>query len=226
MKRKIFQIWFIIVSLILASTFIIIGFSVDFKGYLGNILAEIAGLIISVLVALLIVDRYVESQRKQRWEKVRRLTHQALASHLNDLITEIFVYFPTADHSLMRILIAGRSCPTTETIKAITDLINQLRGILSILNKGKSTSDIAVEYFNTVKSDINQIRHDLIPRVLQSSDDQDLIDTLIEFDDTAQELQNAIILHKRLVSHSVFPNLIMLFEKVQAIYEVLVKKCK
>jgi hypothetical protein len=66
----------------------------------------------------------------------------------------------------------------------------------------------------------------LIPRVLQSSDDQDLIDALIEFDDTAQELQNAIILHKRLVTHSVFPNLIMLFEKVQAIYEVLVKKCK
>jgi hypothetical protein len=226
MKLKLARNLFIIISLILALIIILIGFSVDFKGYLGNILAEIAGLIISVLVALLIVDRYVESQRKQRWEKVRRLTHQALASHLSDLITEIFVYFPTADHSLMRILIAGRSCPTTEMIKAITDLINQLRRIPDTLNKGKSTSDVAVEYYNAVKSDINQIRHDLIPRVLQSSDEQNLIDTLIEFDDTAQELQNAIILHKRLATHSVFPNLIMLFEKVQAVYEVLVKKCK
>jgi hypothetical protein len=224
MNLKLVQKLFILICIILALIISIIGFSIDFKGYLGNILAEIAGLLISVLVALLIVDRYTEYQRKKRWERVRKLTHQALASHLCDLITELFVYFPIEDNRLMKTIIESRSHPTPETINAIIDLTNQLRKIPATLSKGKSTSDVAVEYYNAVRLDINQIRHELIPRVIQSSDDQDLIDALIDFDDTVQELQNAIILHKRLVTHSAFPGIITLLEKSQAIYEALVKK--
>ncbi|MDH5186477.1 MAG: hypothetical protein OEW70_05370 [candidate division WOR-3 bacterium] len=121
-------------------------------------MAEIAGIIIIVLVALLLVDRYTQYHREKRWEKVRKLTHRALVSHLSDLITELFIYFTLENHTPMRTVIEGRSRPTNDTIKAINDLIIQLQNITPNTDVEKSTSDVAVEYYNAVRWEINQIR--------------------------------------------------------------------
>jgi hypothetical protein len=215
---KINQKHFVILCVLLVLIIIVTGLTIDFKGYLGNILAEIAGLIISILVALLLVDRFTEIQRKKRWQKVRNLTHRSISHHLSNILLELFNHFPLPDHSVANTILICRDQPDTKPTEAVNNLIKQIN---TLQQQGKTTSEIIIEYFNSTKWDISQIRHDLIPRVIQSSDNQDLIDALVAFDDIVQDLQNAIILHKRFAKQEALPDIISLLENILEIYQHL-----
>ncbi|MFX0140274.1 MAG: hypothetical protein ACFFDN_41925 [Candidatus Hodarchaeota archaeon] len=188
---------------------------------MGNLLAETAGILISIIVALLIVDRYVEQQKEQQWAKVRKLTYEAIAAHLSDAITDMFIYFPVKDHRPMTPIIEGWDHPNPATVTGMTNLSSQLSQLPSAVSREKSTSDLAVEYYEAVKWDFDQIRDVLTPRVVQSSNDQTLINALVEFDNARLKLNNAIIAHKRVVTHSVFPNVIELLEQAKTLYATM-----
>lgn len=215
MKYRIFQKTFILIFALLALIFIIVGFSVDKKGYTSNILAEIAGLFISVVVAILLVERFTEGQRKKRWERVRKLTHRSISHHLSNILLELFNHFPMPDHSPITAILDSRDQPNSNTIDAINNIIEQMK---NSLQQGKVIAESSVEYFNAIKWDISQIRHDLMPRVIQSSEDQNLIDGLVELNDTIQDLQSTIIMRKR---QNIFPNIIPVLEKIRDVYKYL-----
>jgi len=215
---KFSQKYFIILCALLALIIIVTGLTIDFKGYLGNILAEIAGLIFSILVALLLIDRFSEIQRKKRWHKVRDLTHRSISHHLSNILLELFNHFPLSDHSSANAILVCRNQPDAKPIEAVNNLIMQIK---TLQQQGKINSEIMIEYFNSAKWDISQIRHDLIPRVIQSSDNQDLIDALVAFDDIVQDLQNTIIVHKRFAKQEALPDIIQLLESINEIYKYL-----
>src|ERR687895_788742 len=48
-----------------------LGFLLGLDGFLGNTLSEVAGVSLSVLVALALVDRFVRHQRQRAWARVR-----------------------------------------------------------------------------------------------------------------------------------------------------------
>lgn len=215
---KFTQKSFLIFGIIIAVIIITIGLLIDFKGYLGNILAEIAGLIISILVAFSLVDRFTEIQTKKRWGKVRKLTHRAIAHHLNSMLLELFNHFPIPNQNIINEILVCRDKPETKPIDVLTDLIEQIN---DLCKQGKINIQITTEYFNTIKLDISQIRHDLMPRVMQSSDNQDLINALVEFDDTIQDLQNALIVHRRFAKQEILPDIIPLLKNIREIYQHL-----
>lgn len=214
---KFSQKYFVILCALLALIIIVTGLTIDFKGYLGNILAEIAGIFLGAIVVLLLVDRHTEYQQRKRWRKVRQLTHQVIASHLNNIIIEAFNHFPIKDHKPITAILDSRRRPSLDTLTAVNDLIVQLQ-------QAKLSSESVIEYYTAIKWDINQIRQDLIPRVMQSSDDQDLINTLVDFDDTVQELQSKIIVYKKLIQQDISSNILILLEKEKKIYEILIKR--
>ena len=218
-------------SLILASIVVIViasvvGFFIDAKSFLENLLSETAGIFASIIIALLIVDRYTEHKKEQQWTKVRDLTYAALTAHLCDLVTEMFIYFPVDDHRPMMRIIEGRDQPNPATIPAMADLASQLRHLPSAVSKEKSTSDLTVEFYEAVKWDLDQVQDVLIPRVMQSSADQEIINALVEFDSARGELHNAIIVHKQVVTHGAFPAVVALLEQTQSLYGALCKKWK
>jgi hypothetical protein len=215
---KLSQRSLFVFGILIASIIITIGLLIDFKGYLGNILSEIAGMIIGVLVALSLVDRFIDMQTKKRWEKVRFLTHRSISHHLNNILLELLNHFPIPNHNIINTILACRDKPETKPIEMLTDLIEQVNGLIK---QGKIDIEQINQYFSTVKWDINQIRQDLMPRVIQSSDNQDLIDILVEFDDTVQDLQNSLIIHKRLPQPDVSPNIVPLLENIREIYQHL-----
>ena len=221
-----FRKWLIPLSTVIVVVVSAIGLTFNARGFLENLLSEAAGIFVSIIVALLIVDKYTEHQKEQQWARVRNLTYQALAAHLCDLTTEAFIYFPVSDHRPMTPIIEGRDHPNPATAPAIGDLLSQLRKLPSAVSAEKSTSDLSVEFYDVTKWDLDQIRDVLTPRVVQSSNDQQIIDALIEFDDARRKLHNAIIVHKRIVTHSVFPDTIALLEQVRSLYGILYDKWK
>jgi hypothetical protein len=218
-----FRKWLICLSIVVVVVSAI-GLAVNAKGFFENLLSEGAGIFVGIIVALLIVDKYTEHQKEQQWARVRDLTYQALAAHLCGLTTDALIRFPIGDHRPMTPIVVGRDHPNPATVPAIGDLLSQLRKLPSAVSAEKSTSDLSVEFYEMVKWDLDQIRDVLTPRVVQSSNDQQIIDALIEFDDAGRRLHNAIIVHKRIVTHSVFPDTMALLEQVQSLYGILCDK--
>ncbi len=218
---KPFGRWLIPVSIMLVVMVTAIGLYIDTIGFFGNLLAETAGIFAGIVIALRIVDRYVDHQKEQQWARVRNLTYEAIAAHLCDLVTEMFIYFPVKDHRPMTPIIEGRDHPNPATITGMANLASQLRQLPSAVSAEKSTSDLAVEFYEAIKWDLDQIRDVLTPRVVQSSKDQKIINSLIEFDSARRRLHNAIIVHKRVVTHSVFPDVVELLKQAQSVYSAL-----
>lgn len=213
--------WLIPLSATLIIIFSAIGILINACSFLENILPEMVGIFASVIISLFIVDKYIEQQRKQQWDRVRNLTFQALAAHLCDLTTEVFMYFPVIDINLMTPIIEGRDRPNPLTISAMEDLISQLSELPSAVSAEKSTSDLSVEFYEAIKWDLDQIQDVLTPRVVQSYGDQQIIDGLIEFDDARRKLHNAIIVHKQITLHTVFPDTLELLNQALNLYKLL-----
>lgn len=218
-KPKQFGRWLIPASVVVVVTASAIGFLVDTRGFLGNLLSETAGIFASIIIALLIVDRYTEHQKEQQWAKVRDLTYAAIVGHLCDLAIEMLLHFPVKDHRLMTPISEGRDRPNPETKTAMTNLALLLRQLPNPVSNEKSTSDLAVEFYEKVKWDLDQIQYVLTPRVVQSSADQQVINALVEFDNARRKLHNAIIVHKEIsIPSGVLPAVIELLEKTQDLY--------
>jgi hypothetical protein len=194
------------------------GFLVDPQGFLGNLLSEVTGIFIGIVVALLVVDRYTALHQENQWARVRNLTYRAIAAHLCDLAAEVFIYFPVHDNRPMRSISEGRDKPSPDAITGMAKLVSQLRQLPEAVNKNQSMSDLAVEFYEAIRWDLDQIRDVLTPRVVQSSNDQAVIDALVEFDNARRRLHNAVAVHTRIVTHGILPDVINLLEESQALY--------
>jgi len=215
--------WLILASILVIVVACGVGFYMDAPAYLGNILAELAGAVLGVFLALLVVERFVRHQRKSQWQTVRELTYRAIAGHLCDVAMNMWTHFAVAmtDYGNLHSIGAGRNRPSIETAKAMASLLKRLEKVPSKVYKDRSRSDVAVEYYEAVKWDIEQIRNVLVPRLIESAEEQDLINALVEFDDAALDLHNAIIAHRAVVTHEAFPDVLNLLDKAGAAYAVL-----
>lgn len=213
--------WLLMFLALITAVSILIGLVVDTKGFPGNLLAELAGNGIAILVGLLLIDRFLEDRREKQWAKVRKSTIGAIAAHLCDIASTLYIYFPVGDHKSMGVILEGRNTPNRATPMGFEDLLQELRRLPNDLDNEKSTSDVAVEFYEAVMWDLDQIQTVLTPRVIQSSSDQSLIDAAIEFDDARRKLHNSIIAHKLVVTHSVFPNVLLLVQCSGRLYQVL-----
>lgn len=215
--------WLPMVLFSFVAVFILFGFVIDKEGFPGNFLAGLAGNLIAILVGLLLIDRYLEYRRKQKWAKVRNLTLGAIAAHLCDIASNLYIYFPIRNDGSMATILKGRNWPNHTTPAGFENLLEELRSLPNSVSKEKSTSDIAVEFYKEVTWDLDQIQSVLTPRVIQSSGDQTLIDALVEFDDARRNLDNSIIAHKLVITHGVFQNVILLVQSAGHLYQALCK---
>ncbi len=218
MKKYISLKTFILLLTTLALLLIISGFFYDTQGFVSNILAEITGLFLGIVVAILLVDRITENQRKKKWERVRQISHRTIAHHLNNIVLELFNHFAlTKDNSIIT--------PLNNTDLSDTYQKPNLNKVIQQIKKLMALEQIQPEsvraYFNAIKWDIAQIRSDLMPRIIQSSDQQELIDALIEFDDLMQDLQSMLIIKRQIIQPTFYLTFEQVFEKINDIYKLL-----
>lgn len=122
-------------------------------------------------------------------------------------------------------LIDGRDRPNPETPGAIQHLTDQLR-VQKHCTSEKSEDDIAMEYCEEVRHDFDQIIEVLLPRVVQSANSQSLVDALVELDQSWRDVQNAIVVQKRIVAGGVYEDVIALSERAGGVYKALLGEWK
>jgi len=198
------------------------GILVNPDGYLGNLLAEVTGLSLSVLVGIVVVDWFVEYVRRRQWAKSNAHTLRAIAVHLCEIAGSTFLHFPGVDPDAVMKLFEGHILPPNrETLESFDCLLAELRDLPDEHYQEKSTSDVAVEFYEAIQWDLEQIQNVLTPRILQGPTDQSIADGLVEFDNAQRELRHSIIAHQQAVTHGVFQHVLTLVEAAKKVYALV-----
>src|SRR5712691_10711950 len=83
------------------------GLVIDPKRFALNLLASVVGLIISLALALQIVERYIHQHRQQQWATVQDVTLRAIAVHLCDIAGSLFLHYPRIETDTAMASFAG-----------------------------------------------------------------------------------------------------------------------
>jgi hypothetical protein len=180
------------------------GFSHDWRGFLENVLVSVAFSGITIIVGLYFVDRLIEHRQEQQWARVRLLTYRGLAAHLCDMASMTMVVFPYGDQRPAGRILEGRNEPREVAVAGFERLTDILRNLTDSQSRTKSLSDMAVEFYEMERWDLDQIQTVLTPRLLESATDQKLIVALMEFDHAHRALYSAILGHKLAVTQSAY----------------------
>ncbi|MCK4394861.1 hypothetical protein KAX17_18335 [Candidatus Bipolaricaulota bacterium] len=194
------------------------------NGFAGNLLAEFAGVGLSLLVGVFVVDRLISMQRQRQWARARKFVLSGIASHLSDAMTDLLIYIPTIqNHKPMGPIIDGRSNPSKETIDALKDIARQMVSNRSSGDPNKHLSDYAIEWYEHAKWDLDQIQNLLTPRAIDAQANQKLIDGLLAFDKARRDFHSAVISHRLVVTDAAYPALITLVDAAADLYSVLLE---
>jgi hypothetical protein len=220
--------WLLVILFLLAVGSVVGGFIVAGKQFALSLLAELAGTAFSVLLALVVIDWFLDYRRKIEWRLTGEITLRAIAVHLCEIAGALFLHYTELDYNVMEPIFAGHVEPPNDRIlHAFDSLLESLREYKQPLAEAKikSPSDIAVDYYEAVKWDLEQIRNVLTPRVLGGPKDRRLVDLLIQLDQAYRELQHAIVAHKQVCTQSVFPDhIIPLIEATRDCYDAIIER--
>ena len=200
------------------------GLFLDPKSMGVNLPAGIGCMALGVPVAIWIVDRYLRHIARTRWLRVDNSTYRAIAAHICDSIAQVFVGLELNDCRPMAPILTGRDQPDSHTIEGLTALTSILR---EVPDPGSNDlSDKAMVYYEENKWDLDQLCESLLARVVEYSDEQDLIDALIELDLVRRAFHTSIVAHKQAVTGGVFVHVPDLVDASAGVYRALLNHWK
>ncbi len=165
-------------------------------------------------------------QENRGAESVLNVTFRAIAVHLCEIVGSLCIHYHRGlNYELFSPFHKGHANPLDlEILDSFPSVLDELRALPSAITRDKSTSDIAIDFYESVKWDLDQIQSVLTPRILNSTATQSLLASLIAFDEAHRELRHSIIGHKIAVTHAVFPRVIELVEKAGDLYRELLRQ--
>jgi len=157
------------------------GFAFDSKGFFGNLLAEVVGVLGSVLLAILIVERVIERERAKRWDLVADETIATLRSAVIRASHRVYLLLPpprdpNADPYTLGLL------QQNQLTAALRQLAQQIRRHPSLAIEDKVSTDLQPQLELIRGSVMPQLlaigKHDLVARLAAvESAFQDLLHT-------------------------------------------------
>jgi hypothetical protein len=175
-------------------------------------------------VTLLIVEGYLAYQRELQWNRVEEYTVRAIAVHLCEITGSLFLRFPTIMFDSAEPVFSSHNRPPNRyAFVAMDCILAELQQVPSAISAQKSSSDVAIEYYDAVKWDLDQIQGVLTPRLLQGPTDQRLLESLVAFDNARRELHHSIIGHQQAVTHAVFARLVPMIVSARYLYASILR---
>jgi hypothetical protein len=166
-----------------------VGFKLDSKNFAGNALAELAGLILSVLVAVLIVDRLVAQDRRRRWDLVSTQTIDTLHFALTRSGLALYLRLPTPRPPTADPFTMGIAGPSG-LARALQDLAPYIRAL------DDSALGSPANWLPEVEEPIRLIREGLMPRLLAIGDPE-VVAVASSVEGRFQDLLHAVWLSNR-----------------------------
>lgn len=214
-----------------AFTWLILG---DPSGDAANLWAELGGVTVSFVVAVVIVEWYLKQLRQRRWERVRSLTYRALAAHLSEIGTHTQLAFGIGlgqtksqhDKDISRHLGDGRDKPHPPMAAALRSMAQFIRSHKDP-DYPRSSGHFSVwlqNFRERARWDLNQIRDVLFPRIVDSAADQDLIDRMAELDERRRNLEHQWAVHEDVMAGDIQSAMAGLLEASADLYDAVCER--
>lgn len=157
---------------------VVAGFWLDAKGFAGNALAELAGMIASILVALLIVERLVAANQRRRWREVADGTLRTLENAIVQAALDVYLLLP-----------APRP-PAADpfTMSQADHLADGLAMLSAAVARESSVGEDPPHVVQLLGPAVRTISEVIIPRLLQINGEPDLVRPLVDIERAMQTL--------------------------------------
>jgi hypothetical protein len=158
------------------------GLLLDPLPFIGNLLAETAGVAASIFVGLTLVERLMQKQRARQWERVRSQTVRAILAHIMDIGLQYYMLLPVSIRQQEQEFIYyyyELQLPSEEAAQGLARISKHILGHqkeLAPLSSRGLHEQIALHIY--------QLRDVLTPRVLELNDDPSLVEALMEVETT------------------------------------------
>lgn len=208
----------VVVITTVCSVLLVIGMILDFKGFIGNLLAGA----IEVLVTVTVIDWLLQRQRRKQWEKVRVQIISALTQHIGNIASEYMTHFYGPGLQLLNFaeeIGAGYHKADPRTAAALRSMIRNLEEA----PEPDESREQAEKLHSVIKWDIAQIRDTLLPRTLAiECDEPELASVLGELDNADRRWVNQIILDREVCAGDQYSAAIDTLKAAARVYRYLV----
>jgi hypothetical protein len=215
----------VVACILILVSCLVAGFHADAKAMSVNLLAGVACTALGVLVAIWVVDQYVRYVSRLRWSRVESLTHSAIAAHICDAMVEVAIGTSfLRDQRPMDSILEGRDKPNVKAVEGMTDLASMLSAKAD--SWSNDISDNVVDVYSEIRWDLDQLCEGLLPRVIEYSNPQDLINKLVELDRARRALHNATVVHKKIRIGGIVSSLVEVVDACANVYQSLLRHWK
>lgn len=167
---------------------LVVGFALDAKGFSGNLLAEIAGVLVSVLLAVFIVEKAVERERSRRWDLVAEQTTSMLRFAVIRAGTNVYLQLPAPR--------SAAADPYTLGLLGDKQLSAALSQLAEEMRKEPELGTGKEGFVAGLQPHIEFIRAGVMPQLLAIGK-HDLIARLAAVESTFQNLEHTLWLEER-----------------------------
>ena len=173
--------WYAAAAGILAAA-VAVGFALDAEAFAGNLLAEAAGVVASVVLAVLVVERLLERDRRARWRLVSEQTARTLRFALVKASVPMYLALPSPKPH-------GADPRTAEDAGTLADGLVELEDGLRTFGEHEELkqlrlADVLVE----TRPHLQLALGEVMPRLLALGRDPGLIQRLMAIEAALQAL--------------------------------------
>jgi len=215
-KSRLFLI--VLFVLVLGGAFL------DPKDFFINVSSGILDVFIGFLIAIVFLDHYQKAAKERQWVKVRDLTYTSITHHLSRVLARVVDHYGGLlenPRSLRSAIMHGYRRPNANSITAIKYIRDTLIKVPDEVQKQYAEQNIKL--LEQIRWDLERLGDNLIPRVLQFSDDQEIIDILINLDRTQELFQNSVDHQGSAGQYFSFKHLLSLAEEIENLFTALIR---
>jgi hypothetical protein len=172
----------LVLCLVVIAAALGVGFRLDWKGFAGNALAELAGMIASILIAIALVARFTKAERDARWSAVADATTRTLEAAAVRASLPAFVQLPTPRSPALDPQMARSVGRLPQSLAALADALRDLSQ-----DPFAAPSD-ARQFLDAVLPSTRVITDVVLPRLLSLDVDPRLIEPIVELESIVAQL--------------------------------------
>jgi hypothetical protein len=184
--------WLIAGAVLVLASSLLAGFWLDPRSFGSNALAELAGVVVGIGVAILVVERLLDQDRRARWRLVEAQTIETLRLSLMKGALPLYLHLPTPR--------PFDADPYTHLNKDVGDMGEALKNLAAALRQHEITDlkpDPLRKVLDSTALHLNFIRDIIMQRLLAVGPDPELIKRLAILDSTYERLDLAAWLGER-----------------------------
>jgi hypothetical protein len=170
-----------------AATALAAGFWIDPKGFAGNALAEFAGMIASILVALFVVDTLVAADQRRRWSEVAEGTLGTLENAVVQASLHVYLLLPPPRPPSADPFTMSHAGQLEVGLRELATAVAKEPGI------GEDPRDVA----QVLGPPVRTISEVVISRLLQINGEPELVRPLVDVERAMQTLDYDVELFER-----------------------------